>query len=168
MLVSVTIPILLPLWIILVLSTVTVQGMLSRRRVQKILASKIKNPNKDNYSLSNHIGITVRAASIEDEAVETAINITNFLTPSPTTSSNLNPLENATQISEFTTSSQFTRVKVCQAQCEAFANLNKLKWDKIAVFLDAFNAHAAIVVRNRFQTKGKEIIKHFVEETFIV
>jgi Na+-translocating ferredoxin:NAD+ oxidoreductase RnfD subunit len=168
MLVAVAIPILLPLWIILVLSTITVQGMLSRRRVQKILAIKIKNSNNDDYSLSNHIGINVRAANIEDEAVETAMNIKNFLTPSPTKTSNLNPFENATQISEFTTSSQFSHVKVCKAQCEAFVNLNKLRWDKIAVFLDAFNAHAAIVMRNRFQTTGKEIIKHFVEETFIV
>jgi hypothetical protein len=161
-LVSIAIPILLPLWIILVLSTITVQGILSRRRVQKILAAKIKN---DDYR--DNIGIT-RAASIEDEAVETAMNIKNLFTSSPTTTSDLNPFEHDTQVSEFTTSSQFPHVKVCQAQCEAFANLNKLKWEKIAVFLDAFNAHAAIVMRNRFQTQGKEIIKHFVEETFNV
>jgi len=171
MLVAIALTIFLPLWVIFVLSTITVQGILSRRRVQKILAMKTKNSNNDDYSLSNQIPIT----SLEEDAVETAMNIKNFLTPSspttPKSPSNPNPFENSstsTPISEFTTSSQFPQICVCQAQYEAFANLNKLTWEKFAVYLDAFNAHAAIVMRNRLQTKGKEIIKHFVEETFVV
>ncbi|CAB4394210.1 unnamed protein product [Rhizophagus irregularis] len=171
MLVVIATPILLPLWIILVLSTITFQGIMSRRRVRKILAMKVKNSNN---GLSNDFG-TVGSTSLEEDAVETAMNIKNFLAPSsPTTPkslSNSNLFEDAsasTPMSEFTTSSQFPCVRVCQAQCEAFSNLNKLKWEKIVVFLDAFNAHAAIVMRNRLQTKGKEIIKHFVEEAFIV
>jgi hypothetical protein len=148
-----------------------VQGMMSRRRVQKILAMKANNSNN---GLSNDFG-TTGATSLEEDAVETAMNIKNFLAPSsPTTPkslSNSNLFENAstsTPMSEFTTSPQFPRVRICHAQCEAFSNLNKLKWEKFVVFLDAFNAHAAIVMRNRLQTKGKEIIKHFVEEAFIV
>ncbi|RIA96865.1 putative serine esterase-domain-containing protein [Glomus cerebriforme] len=176
MLVAIAIPILLPLWIIFILSTITVQGILSRRRVQKILAIKADNSrNDENYSLSGNIRINVRAASLDEDAVEAAMNIKNFLTPnSPTTpvsSSNPDPFENtftSISMSEFTSSSQFPNVRVCQAQFEAFTNLNKLKWEKFAVCLNAFNAHAAIVVRNRFQTKGKEIIKHFVEEIFVV
>ena len=70
--VSVAVGVLLPLWIILVLSTITVQGILSRQRVQKILATKVKNS-------SNHIGINVRAASMEEDAVETAMNIGNLI-----------------------------------------------------------------------------------------
>ncbi|CAI2188147.1 18572_t:CDS:2 [Funneliformis geosporum] len=167
MLFGLTIPILLPLWIMFVLSTITVQGILSRRRVQKILASKAKN---EVYSF-NHAEISVRATSLEEDAVETAMNIRNFLTPSsPTTTnpphspllpSNVNSLENFT-----TTSSAFPPVHVCHDQREVFANLNRLTWKKFAVCLDAFNSHAAIVMRNRLQSKGKDIIKHFVNETF--
>ncbi|CAI2184907.1 7488_t:CDS:2 [Funneliformis geosporum] len=147
--------------------TITVQGILSRRRVQKILASKAKN---EVYSF-NHAEISVRATSLEEDAVETAMNIRNFLTPSsPTTTnpphspllpSNVNSLENFT-----TTSSAFPPVHVCHDQREVFANLNRLTWKKFAVCLDAFNSHAAIVMRNRLQSKGKDIIKHFVNETF--
>ncbi|GBC00406.1 hypothetical protein RclHR1_03850004 [Rhizophagus clarus] len=172
LLVAVATPILLPLWIIFVLSTITVQGIMSRRRVRKISAMKTKNSNIDS---SKDFGTAIGATSLEEDAVETALNIKNFLaTSSPTTPkslSNSKLFENTStsaSMSEFTTSLQFPRVRVCQAQCEAFSNLNKLKWEKYVVFLDAFNAHAAIVVRNRLHTKGKEIIKHFVEEAFII
>ncbi|CAG8579808.1 12004_t:CDS:2 [Funneliformis caledonium] len=144
--------------------TITIQGILSRRRVQKILASKAKN---EVYG-SNH-EIPVRTTSLEEDAVEAAMNIRNFLTPSSPTTPNsansllpsINPLENFT-----TTSSEFPHVQLCNDQRKVFANLNQLTWEKYAVYLDAFNSHAAIVMRNSLQTKGKEVIKHFVNEIF--
>ncbi|CAG8567307.1 13061_t:CDS:2 [Funneliformis mosseae] len=164
LLVGLAIPIVLPLWIVFILSTITIQGILSRRRVQKILASKAKNEVYD----SNH-EISVRTTSLEEDAVEAAMNIRNFLTPSSPTTPNsansllpsINPLENFT-----TTSSEFPHVQLCNDQRKVFANLNQLTWEKYAVYLDAFNSHAAIVMRNSLQTKGKEIIKHFVNEIF--
>ncbi|CAG8769479.1 2325_t:CDS:2 [Gigaspora margarita] len=169
------ISVLLPLWIIIVLSTLTTQSLISRRRVAKILAaSRVKDSNWN--ITSNQTRPNVIVSNIEEDATETVINIQNFLThslpPSPTKQSPSNKIvesnANAIMMTEFTTSSLFPRVPICGAQNISFTYLNMLGWEKFVVFIDSLNAHASIIVRNkRAGGKGKEIIRHFIEEVFI-
>ncbi|KAF9084758.1 hypothetical protein BGX27_003716, partial [Mortierella sp. AM989] len=50
-------------------------------------------------------------------------------------------------------------------QIEIAKNLNKLKWKKNMIYIDALNAHASIVIREkRFTNKGgMAAIKHVVD-----
>ncbi|CAG8731580.1 7235_t:CDS:2, partial [Dentiscutata erythropus] len=167
--------ILLPLWIIIVLSTLTVQGLISRRRVAKILAARrVRDSNWNITSTPTRSNVIV--SNIEEDAAETVINIQNILThsisPSPTKQSPSNkivePSTNTIMMTEFTTSSLFPRVPICGAQNISFTYLNMLGWEKFVVIIDSLNSHASIIMRNkRFGEKGKEVIKHFIEEVFI-
>ncbi|CAG8678369.1 24520_t:CDS:2, partial [Cetraspora pellucida] len=150
-----------------------IQSVKSRRRVAKVLAArKVKDSNWN--ITSNPTRSNVIVSNIEEDAAETVINIRSFLTrslpPSPTRQSLSNKTVDSSahtiMMTEFATSSLFPRVPICGAQNISFTYLNMLGWEKFVVAIDSLNAHAAIVVRNkRAGVKGKEIIKHFIEET---
>ncbi|CAJ0829225.1 5788_t:CDS:1 [Entrophospora sp. SA101] len=116
---------------------------------------------------------------MEEEAIETAMNIKNLLPqsqpPSPTLlvsdiESNNSNSTNSDDNNEFnsminsSTPLQSTQVTLSKAQSDSCRYLNKLEWEKYSVYLDVMNAHAAIIVRNKLQgAAGKEVLKHFIE-----
>ncbi|KAI7869776.1 putative serine esterase-domain-containing protein [Spinellus fusiger] len=56
-------------------------------------------------------------------------------------------------------------LKLTQSQLNVHENLNKLKWERIFVYIDGFNAHASIVCRQkRFDgVQGRAVIQHFID-----
>jgi len=204
------VPIILPIWLILGLGTIAIQGIKSRRRVKRILKrrkigdSNIDsnygsgdvninvNINDDGYendfddersTFNHHTRLARSTSNMEEGVIETAMNIKNLLPQSQPSSPtlllsdveindevNINSSiddENNDSMTKLSKSSLFPRVPLCNAQLISHEYLNKLKWEKYSVYIDAFNAHASIVVRNRFNVAGKDIIRHFVEEIFV-
>ncbi|CAG8798781.1 8688_t:CDS:1, partial [Racocetra fulgida] len=111
--------ILLPLWIIIVLSTLTIQNIKSRRRVAKILAAREVKDSNWNIT-SNLTRSNIIVSNIEGDSVETVINIQNFLTHSLPSSPTGQSLSNETvddnthaiTMADFSTSSLFPQVSI--------------------------------------------------------
>jgi len=71
------------------------------------------------------------------------------------------------KLSNFTTSSLFPKVPICEAQYNSFLNLNKLMLDKTVICIkNDVHPHASIIVRSNFYNGGKDMLKIFVEEHF--
>ncbi|CAG8813510.1 20113_t:CDS:2, partial [Racocetra persica] len=154
------------------LSTLTIQNIKSRRRVAKILAAREVKDSNWNIT-SNLTRSNIIVSNIEGDSAETVINIQNFLTHSLPSSPTSQSISNETvddnthaiTMADFSTSSLFPQVSICGAQNICFTYLNMLGWEKFVVSINSLNSHAAIIVRNKnYGEKGKEIIKHFIEE----
>nr|CAG8550245.1 9240_t:CDS:2 [Entrophospora candida] len=178
---TVVVPILFPFWFVIVFSTVTIQGIKSRRRVKRILKRKkiIDGSDDEHSTFNHHTKLAINTSNMEEEAIETAMNIKNILPqsqpPSPTLlvsdiESNNSNSTNSDDNNEFnsminsSTPLQSSQVTLSKAQSDSCKYLNKLEWEKYSVYLDVMNAHAAIIVRNKLQgAAGKEVLKHFIE-----
>nr|CAG8620174.1 13045_t:CDS:2 [Entrophospora candida] len=176
---TVVVPILFPFWFVIVFSTVTIQGIKSRRRVKRILKRKKIIDGNEHSTFNHHTKLAINTSNMEEEAIETAMNIKNILPqsqpPSPTLlvsdiESNNSNSTNSDDNNEFnsminsSTPLQSSQVTLSKAQSDSCKYLNKLEWEKYSVYLDVMNAHAAIIVRNKLQgAAGKEVLKHFIE-----
>jgi len=160
-------PILIPIWFIIALSTISVQSITSQRRVKKIMEHHEHNENGEGPS-----SFAVVASDIEEESIETVVNLRNFFPTSVSTTNTESRLDfglDNAKIADFYESASFPQIALTDMQRDACASLNKLSFEKHAIYLDTLNAHASIVVRTqRFNSKaGREVVKHFVEEAFM-
>ncbi|CAJ0869338.1 1458_t:CDS:2 [Entrophospora sp. SA101] len=143
---TVVVPILFPFWFVIVFSTVTIQGIKSRRREEAIeTAMNIKNLLPQSQPPSP----TLLVSDIESN---------NSNSTNSDDNNEFNSMINSS------TPLQSTQVTLSKAQSDSCRYLNKLEWEKYSVYLDVMNAHAAIIVRNKLQgAAGKEVLKHFIE-----
>ncbi|KAG2178243.1 hypothetical protein INT43_003496 [Umbelopsis isabellina] len=180
------IPVLLPVWIVVALSVVSTQGLLSRLRVAKLIskektkmieASKVLTNNEDSNG-SRATSPTITAESVDkdsdsnrdrrqsiskfmdDNVLVPALEGVNFpgtqeehrvsrssqdsiaidIAPDSVTF-NVRP---GTKIAK-----EYKPLKLLPSQQAAARNLNTLSWHKVILVLDSFNAHGAIIIREK-------------------
>ncbi|CAG8599997.1 63_t:CDS:2 [Paraglomus occultum] len=165
-------PIVVPIWLTFALSTLTVQSARSRRRVQQIIDTRTRE-GKRVTRMSQASPFSIVTSDIEEGSIEAAMNIKGLF-PSGSTS----PVtESAGEILGKPTGDLYSMIESCnsqsllllQAQKDALKHLNSLKWEKHAVYIDTLNAHGAIIVRNkRFYSTGKDVVRHFVDNAFVI
>ncbi|CAG8577021.1 7167_t:CDS:2 [Ambispora leptoticha] len=171
LLVALVAPIVVPIWLITVVGSVYVQAMISQRRVQKITQNRIKyDVNEEQTQFLPNI-----ASNIEQENIEAMANMLSSekSVTSESSSSGSTSAGAYNSINTLIYEHNFPKVPSIDEQREACKNLNKLPLQKYAVYMNGFNSHAEIVVRNKFYNfmngkNGKKLIKHFVEESFVV
>ncbi|CAG8664111.1 11935_t:CDS:2 [Acaulospora morrowiae] len=176
MLISAVAPI-LPVGAFFILGAIATQGRSSRKRVAMIQEKnedKLKDLNvvdvNNGVKKNEENIITQEFSSLEEEIVEGVMNLTNHVSPPQprnTSDSSQNDSETIC-LSNFVTSSEFTKIPMSQHQYQSLQNLNTLGWKKYSVMTDSVHPHASIVCRNRFHQGGKDIIRYFVEELFEV
>ncbi|KAG9290580.1 hypothetical protein G9A89_020950 [Geosiphon pyriformis] len=141
----------IPIWLVVILSTISVQGIISRRRVYKIIENRAKKGNNENNENRTLSALEIAASDLEEGGIETLVNIKNILSLSEDQSQATETFatsNNDAQIPLFSVSPDFPRLQFMESQLKACENLNKLQFEKYTVYIDSINAHAAVVVRN--------------------
>lgn len=154
-----------PIYLLLIFSTIGIQGLMSRHRVSGLLS-------RQDLSLVESETTLEHDRYIDGDLLAGALDAVNL----PGDSSL--PLKRSS--STHTTKEYY--YKTVPGKClkekskplqfdettyKIYKNLNLLEWQKVWVYIRAFNAHGSIVCREkRFTTDGGEAtIKHFIDTT---
>lgn len=169
----VLIPVLAPLWIIFASTTISYQGMDSRRRTKDMVtANETLNRIRDRASTTNF----ARYRDDDDGSEETGVQQEQqqqqprLQRRYSTITVHRESGETSTIVEEGTSYS-FPHLKsikplpLLPVQIEMSRLLNKLEWKKVIIDIDGMNAHASIVVREkRFANDGGvAAVQHLVD-----
>lgn len=163
------IPVLAPLWIIFASTTISYQGMDSRRRTKDMVnANEALNRIRDRASTTN-----LARYRDDDEGGETQSNQQQQprLQRRHSTITVQRETGETSTIVEEGTSYSFPHLKsikplpLLPVQVEMSRLLNQLEWRKVIIDIDGMNAHASIVVREkRFANDGGvAAVQHLVD-----
>ncbi|KAF9353238.1 hypothetical protein BGX34_011718 [Mortierella sp. NVP85] len=185
-------PILIPVWIVIASTTISYQGLKSRRRTKnwadsskslQQIREKASTTTLDQYKDDDDDGDNNNDDMIEGQAA---------LSPSSTSSSKLSTTEQdelnesnqkhtvvsikcdgsgETEETVETVSHSYPELKTVRplplqaVQVEISRNLNKLEWQKNIIHIEAWNAHASIVVREKrfMHDGGAAAVQHAVD-----
>ncbi|KAG0250184.1 hypothetical protein BG011_008587 [Mortierella polycephala] len=175
-------PILIPVWIVFATTTISYQGLDSRRRTKDLVAksetlarireqastitvAQYRDDNSDNGDRGNE-GSKSSKGNQRSEGIDDA-PYTQEAEPQQHTRKNLNrrhsivSLENEDDPDSPVVSHSYPHLKsihqlpLLPVQIEISKNLNTLEWSKNIVHIESMNAHASIVVREkRFSNEG--------------
>ncbi|KAG0320452.1 hypothetical protein BGZ97_000165 [Linnemannia gamsii] len=166
-------PVLAPLWIIFATTTISYQGMDSRRRTKDMVtANETLNRIRDRASTTN----LARYRDDEDGGEETSVQQEQQqqqprLQRRHSTITVQRESGETSTIVEEGTSYSFPHLKsikplpLLPVQVEMSRLLNQLEWKKVIIDIDGMNAHASIVVREkRFANDGGvAAVQHLVD-----
>lgn len=151
-----------PIFFLVAFSVIGTQGLISRYRVSKILSRNIL----DSESISN------QERFIDGDFLAGALDAVNL--PGDSSPPPLKRSSSSTHTTKETAPGKCLVEKakplqLNEATKQIFKNLNLLQWEKVYVYIRAFNAHGTIVCREkRFTTDGGEAtIKHFIDTTHL-
>ncbi|KAI8094629.1 putative serine esterase-domain-containing protein [Thamnidium elegans] len=177
-------PILGPIYFLLVLSLIGVQGLLSRYRSSKLLLT-YQNNNSTVKSSESDATLDRRRSSDVDKFVDggmlagalDALNLPGDTSPPLKRSSSHH---DGSEITEQDETAYYCKVmpgkalesnakplQLDQKTLQIHKNLNLLDWERVWVYIRGFNAHGSIVCRNNMYTTdaGVATIKHFIDTT---
>ncbi|CAO3692259.1 unnamed protein product [Rhizopus stolonifer] len=155
-----------PIFALLAVTVISIQGLISKNRVSRYLKDKtlfVKQSSERSQFMKGEL----LAGALD------AINIPgeNTSSLSETTSHEMNnrkhyyQLKPSPSLKEKSKEIEFdqTTIKICR-------NLNLLEWEVAWVYLNAFNAHGTIVCRQNIHTTeaGEDTVQHFLDTTNFV
>ncbi|KAF9922709.1 hypothetical protein FBU30_007166 [Linnemannia zychae] len=165
------IPVLAPLWIVFASTTISYQGMDSRRRTKDMVSEiEILNKIRDQASSAN-------LAPYRDDDESNEAQNEHVESPQPRLQRRRSTItvqtvagETSAEVLE-SVSHSFPHLKsikplpLLPVQVEISKLLNQLEWKKVIIDIDGMNAHASIVVREkRFANEGGvATVKHLVD-----
>jgi hypothetical protein len=142
------IPTILPLYLLLILSVLGIQGINSRRRVAAILSDPEKLITLQSEPPSAELLVNfldVMNIPTEPEFHYTAIEPSKPLA----LESKPLPFNDATQ--------------------RIYDNLSQVKWERFWVYIKSISAHGCIICREKrfYHDGGKATVQHFIDTTFL-
>ncbi|KAF9365995.1 hypothetical protein BGX34_007046 [Mortierella sp. NVP85] len=170
-------PFLLPIWLVVVSSTISVQGLNSRRRIRPIIRfnEELQRMRDETVimrisTIADHSETSAtrqegqpeededqpRDRHYEDPTIQSIVHVHSVPQDTPTESSvTLTPPEPSTSPIKGTKPASLSyphlktirQLSLLPVQIEMSKNLNQLKWRKNIIHIEALNAHASIVVR---------------------
>ncbi|RUP44413.1 hypothetical protein BC936DRAFT_149482 [Jimgerdemannia flammicorona] len=162
LLITVAVPILVPLWFIIASSVLTVQGLSSRRRVGEILKSQSQNePRSSHASVASSRRYSLNAAADEMILVPALDAVNTVSQEGPV---HVSQLGRGEEVERQAIKPVVLDLKPAQKVVHTF--LNQLEWEKKAVCIEGqLNSHGAIIIRTkRFDNEGgRAAVKHFVD-----
>lgn len=160
-------PLLVPIWIVFVLSFIGTQGLISRYRVSKLLKQKHdteRDPLRRKSSFSDRY--------MDGNILAGALDVINL--PGQEGDS---PLKEAASTKQFDYHIEPGERLIKQSKPMAFdettkrmyENLQQLEWERVWVYIRLFNAHGGIVCRQKVYEVdgGKATIQHFLDTTHL-
>lgn len=177
-------PILGPIYFLLVIVLIGIQGLISRHRSSKLLLAYQNNKGAIKSSESD-VTLDHRRTSDVDKFVEggmlagalDALNLPGDNSPPLKRSSSHHNGSEITEQDEIAYYCKVTPGKTLQSNAKPLQldektlrihkNLNLLDWERVWVYIRGFNAHGSIVCRNNMYTTdaGEATIKHFIDTT---
>lgn len=164
-------PILVPVFLVIAFTTISIQGLISRFRVSKLLKFQqrplINQAESDNHSSSNDELIE---SNLLTDALD-VINIPGEETPDISKDTHSHTLDDRTHYYEVSPSPALKEISkqlnLDESICTTYKNLRLLEWERVWVYLSAFNAHGAIICRQSIHTTedGIATIQHFLDTT---
>ncbi|KAF9357087.1 hypothetical protein BGX26_004261 [Mortierella sp. AD094] len=179
-------PFLIPLWIAFAGTTISYQGMSSRKRTKHMVeASKTllrirqlcsttkldryrddddDENNNSEESPSPNKDTKEQESKEQEDVIVTVVNDSSVSSSSSSTSSNGE--ETTTVLSySFPDLKSVRPLPLLPVQVEISRNLNKLEWKKNIVHIEGWNAHASIVVREKrfMHDGGAAAVQHAVD-----
>jgi hypothetical protein len=162
---------LVPVFLVIAFTTIGIQGLISRFRVSKLLKFQ-QRPLINQAESGNH-------SSSNDELIESnlladaldAINIPGEETPDISKDMHSHTLDDRTHYYEVSPSPALKEISkqlnLDESICTTYKNLRLLEWERVWVYLSAFNAHGAIICRQNIHTTddGIATIQHFLDTT---
>ncbi|KAF9111652.1 hypothetical protein BGX27_004632 [Mortierella sp. AM989] len=183
-------PFLIPLWIAFATTTISYQGMNSRKRTKNmVLASKVlqrirqrssttkldryrddddnsHNEERD-YTHEEEETTVANAADVQDSKEEhVVVTVVKGSTSSSSSSTSSSGDESSTVVSySFPDLKSVRPLPLLPVQVEISRNLNKVEWKKNIVHIEGWNAHASIVVREKrfMHDGGAAAVQHAVD-----
>ncbi|KAG0026504.1 hypothetical protein BGZ82_009449 [Podila clonocystis] len=159
-------PFLIPIWIIIASSTISVQGINSRRRTKELMRANAELEKfrekvaSIKVSRPSSIQTSTSVASIEEHHqnqshITVASKATNDSNPASTTSVVETVADSEPASFSYPHLKTLRPLALAPVQVEISRNLNELEWRKNIIHIEALNAHASIVVREkRFSNDG--------------
>lgn len=158
-----------PLFFILAFSTIGIQGLISRYRVSGLLRSQ-----KETTPLVNSEETTVDEERMMDgdllAGALDAVNLPGDSSPPGERSDNYSDPKSiicATSYPGKCLAEKAKPLRLNETTQKIYKNLNLLDWEKLYVYIRAFNAHGSIVCRQKRFTvdAGEATIQHFIDTT---
>ncbi|KAI9029753.1 putative serine esterase-domain-containing protein [Phycomyces nitens] len=166
-------PVVAPVFIVCAFFFIGGQGLISRHRVQGLLSGKTMITDNDipQYKEDQEPHLA-RSDTILDEAFLDVIEGAHFQDQQGTETQE--PVEKGSfQVHKdpydvaFTTALQAIAepLELTLVQQRIQKNLSRLEWERIFVFIQAMNAHASIVCREKrfIQKDGECVVQHFID-----
>lgn len=158
-------PFLIPIWIVIASSTISVQGINSRRRTKELVRSNSELETIREKAASirssqpSSIQSSTSVASIEDHDEDRCrITVVSKATDGKkgSTTSVVETVADSEPASfSYPHLKTLRPLALAPVQVEISRNLNQLEWRKNIIHIEAMNAHASIVVREkRFSNDG--------------
>ncbi|KAF8926812.1 hypothetical protein BGZ52_005145 [Haplosporangium bisporale] len=158
-------PFLIPLWIVIASSTISVQGINSRRRTKDLVRSNSELETIREKAASirssqpSSIQSSTSVASIEDHDEDhchiTVVSKATDAKKGSTTSVVETVADSEPASFSYPHLKTLRPLALAPVQVEISRNLNQLEWRKNIIHIEAMNAHASIVVREkRFSNDG--------------
>ncbi|KAG0024806.1 hypothetical protein BGZ80_006080 [Entomortierella chlamydospora] len=175
-------PFLIPLWIIFASTTISYQGISSRKRTKHMVAAskvlqrirhlssttKLDRYRDDDDNEDNNNSEENRSTDKDTKEQDVVVTVVNDSSASPSSSSTtLSDGEETTTVVSysFPDLKSIRPLPLLPVQIEASRNLNKLEWKKNIIHIEALNAHASIVVREKrfMHDGGVAAVQHAVD-----
>lgn len=175
-------PILGPIWFLVVLTLIGTQGLVSRYRASRLLTSyqipSLVTSNSDSSSTTlNH-----RRKSEVDKYVDggvlagalDALNLPGDTSPPLLRRSSSHPIDPQDENAYYfkvkpgkDLESNAQPLELDAKTMQIYKNLNLLSWERVWIYIRGFNAHGSIVCRNKMYTTdgGEATIRHFIDTT---
>ncbi|KAG0340817.1 hypothetical protein BG000_010997 [Podila horticola] len=159
-------PFLIPIWIVIASSTISVQGINSRRRTKELVRAnaeleKIREKAASiRASQPSSIQSSTSVASIDEHHQDQShITVVSQATNDSKQASTTSVVETVADSEPASFSYPHLKtlrpLALAPVQVEISRNLNQLEWSKNIIHIEALNAHASIVVREkRFSNDG--------------
>ncbi|KAG0066205.1 hypothetical protein BGZ92_005384, partial [Podila epicladia] len=159
-------PFLIPIWIIIASSTISVQGINSRRRTKELVRTnaELERIREKTASIrASHPSLiqssTPDASNEEHHQDQSHITVVSAATNDSKHASTTSVVETVTDSEPASFSYPHLKtlrpLALAPFQVEISRNLNQLEWSKNIIHIEALNAHASIVVREkRFSNDG--------------
>ncbi|KAF9164528.1 hypothetical protein BGX20_000917 [Mortierella sp. AD010] len=175
-------PFLIPLWIIFASTTISYQGISSRKRTKHMVAAskvlqrirhlsstaELDRYRDDDDNEGNNNSEENHSTDKNTKEQDVVVTVVNDSSASPSSSSTTlsDGEETATVVSySFPELKSIRPLPLLPVQIEASRNLNKLEWKKNIIHIEALNAHASIVVREKrfMHDGGVAAVQHAVD-----